>query len=166
MEKNRLVEIKRGETGTGLLIERDAGFISADIGDNKKLFEDINSEIGHGEFHCPYPFIVSAVFQKFGIENANGRIYTESVLKREVEKYMEKIKEKRAIGECYRPEAMILTETGWKHLFEVQEGENILTLNVETNEIEIQPIKSIVKYRITEIRGLVLQYHLFVCLLY
>lgn len=108
MEKNRLVEIKRGETGTGLLIERDAGFISADIGDNKKLFEDINSEIGHGEFHCPYPFIVSAVFQKFGIENANGRIYTESVLKREVEKYMEKIKEKRAIGECNHPSESVI----------------------------------------------------------
>ena len=74
MEKNRLVEIKKGEVGTGLLIEHD-GYISPEIGDNKKLFEDINSGRVGDDFHCPYPFIVSAVFQKFGIENANGRIY-------------------------------------------------------------------------------------------
>lgn len=146
MKKTNLVEIKKGETGTGLLIEHDAGFISSEYGDNKKLFEDINSNIEKGEFNCPYPFVVSAVLQKFGIENANGRIYPENVLKREAENYMQKIKEKRAIGECYRPSAMILTEIGWKHLYEVSEGENVLTLNTETNEIEIQPIKSITKY--------------------
>lgn len=146
MEKNRLVEIKKGEVGTGLLIEHD-GYISPEIGDNKKLFEDINSGRVGDDFHCPYPFIVSAVFQKFGIENANGRIYPEDILKREVQNYMQKIAEKRAIGECYRPEAMILTEKGWKHLYEVSEGENVLTLNISTNEIEIQPIKSITKYK-------------------
>ena len=73
MAKGSLVEIKKGEIGTGLLIEHD-GYISPEIGDNKKLFEDINSGKLSDDFHCPYPFIVSAVFQKFGIENANGRI--------------------------------------------------------------------------------------------
>lgn len=100
MNKNNLVEIKKGEQGTGLLIERD-GYISVDCGDNKKLFEDINTT--NSEFYCPSPFIVSAVFQKYGIENANGRIYPENVLKREVEKYNQKIKEKRGIGECNHP---------------------------------------------------------------
>lgn len=145
MEKSNLVEIKKGEVGTGLLIEHD-GYISSDLGDNKKLFEAIEGQPSDGEFNCPFPFVVSAVLQKFGIENANGRIYPENVLKREAERYLEKIKEKRAIGECYRPTAMILTESGWKHLYEVSEGENILTLNTSTNEIEIQPIKSITKY--------------------
>ena len=56
-----------------------------------------------GNFHCPYPFIVHAVFQKYGIENANGRIYPEAILKKEVERYQEKIKERRAIGECNHP---------------------------------------------------------------
>ena len=73
MQKDRLVEIRKGETGTGLLIEHD-GYISADCGENRKLFEEINAHVD-GEFHCPKPFIVSAVFQKFGIENANGRIF-------------------------------------------------------------------------------------------
>lgn len=107
MEKNRLVEIKKGEVGTGLLIEHD-GYISPEIGDNKKIFEDINSRSLSDDFHCPYPFIVSAVFQKFGIENANGRIYPEDILKREVQKYLEKIAEKRAIGECNHPSESVI----------------------------------------------------------
>lgn len=148
MEKNKLVEIHKGETGTGLLIEND-GFISKDCGNNKALFESfnkLNEDANGNEFHCPYPFIVDAVFQKYGIENANGRIYPENVLKREVAKYQELIKEKRAIGECYTPDAMILTENGWKSLEEVKEGDNILTLNVETNQIEIQPIERKIEY--------------------
>ena len=147
MDRSNLLEIKKGETGTGLLIEHD-GYISIDCGNNKQLFESyrkMNEGVGD-EFHCPYPFIVNAVFQKCDIENANGRIYPEHILKREVEKYQTMIKERRAIGECYRPEAMILTEYGWKHLYEIKEGENVLTLNTSTNEIEIQPVKNIVKY--------------------
>ena len=148
MNKNNLVEIKKGEIGTGLLIESD-GYISPEVGNNKQLFESyrkLNEGMGDGEWHCPYPFVVDAVFQKFGIENANGRIYPEYILKREVEKYQQLIKDRMAIGECYRPEAMILTETGWKHLYEVSVGENILTLNTEYNTIEIKPIKNIIRY--------------------
>lgn len=108
MERKDLVEIKKGQTGTGLLIEHD-GYISAEVGNNKKLFEDIESaRRGGDEFYCPNPFVVSAVFQKFGIENANGRIYPETVLKREVEKYMEKIREKRAMGECNHPSESVI----------------------------------------------------------
>ena len=154
MHRDNLVEIKKGQEGTGILIEHD-GYISSEVGENKSLFESYRkmNESTEGEFHCPYPFIVDAVFQKFGIENANGRIYPENVLKREVENYMTKVREKRALGECYRPEALILTETGWKHLYEVSEGENVLTLNKETNKIEIQPIKRIM-IETTVLKGL------------
>ena len=56
MDRQNLVEIKKGQTGTGLLIEHD-GFISSECGNNKKLFEAINAENASGdEFHCPYPF--------------------------------------------------------------------------------------------------------------
>ena len=106
MKRDNLIEIKKGEAGTGLLIEHD-GYISSDCGENKKLFEDINSNTDDGWF-CPKKFIVSAVFQKYGIENANGRIYPESVLKREVEKYQQKIIERRAIGECNHPSESVI----------------------------------------------------------
>ena len=106
MEGKNLVEIRKGESGTGLLIEHD-GYISIECGDNKKLFEEINSNTDD-DFHCPRHFIVSAVFQKYGIENANGRIYPEHVLKKEVERYMAKINEKRAIGELNHPSESVI----------------------------------------------------------
>ena len=106
MDRKNLVEIRKGESGTGLLIEHD-GYISIDCGDNRKLFEDINSNT-EDDFHCPRHFIVSAVFQKYGVENANGRIYPEHVLKKEVQRYMQKIEEKRAIGELNHPSESVI----------------------------------------------------------
>ena len=105
MFKKNLTEISKNKIGTGLLIEND-GYISMEEGDNKQLYEStkrLNESVDNDGFHCPYPFIVSAVFQKFGIENANGRIYPESVLKRQVEKYQKNIDEKRAYGEQNHP---------------------------------------------------------------
>lgn len=142
MNKTDLKEIKKGSEGTGLLIEND-GYISMSEGNNKQIKESVDNGSG---WNCPNPFIVEAVFQKFGIKNANGRIYPENILKREVEKYQERINEKRALGECYKPDALILTEEGWKTLEDVKVGENILTLNTETNQIEIQPIDEKIEY--------------------
>lgn len=102
MKREQLVEIKRGQTGTGLLIESD-GFIDINSKENKLIKESIE-EFQSGVAHeLPRPFVVSAVFQKYGIENANGRIYPEAVLKREVEKYQQAIKERRAYGELNHP---------------------------------------------------------------
>ena len=106
MDKAKLVEIHRGEEGTGLLIEHD-GYISSECGNNKKLFEDINSN-NDDDFHCPRHFIVDAVFQKYGVKNANGRIYPEHVLKKEVQNYLIKINEKRAIGELNHPSESVI----------------------------------------------------------
>ena len=83
--KEQLVEIKKGQTGTGLLIEHDGHIVGkSDV--ISQIKEDIDT---HHKFVIPDDFIVSAVFQKYGIKNANGRIYPENVLKREVQKYLE-----------------------------------------------------------------------------
>lgn len=124
MARNTIQEIKAGQTGTGLLIEHD-GYISMSEGKNKTLMESFKklNESGDGSFHCPYPFIVSAVFQKFGIENANGRIYPEHILKRQVEIYQKRINERYAYGELNHPSdstidlgriAMNITELHWE----------------------------------------------------
>lgn len=121
MDRQNLVEIKKGQTGTGLLIEHD-GFISSECGNNKKLFEAIGTA-GDGEFNCPYPFIVDAVLQRYGAENANGRIYPEAILKREVENYQTKIAERRALAELNHPSESVIdlsrvainvVETAWQ----------------------------------------------------
>lgn len=109
MDRSNLVEIKKGQEGTGLLIECD-GYISSDCGNNGKLFESYRklNESEGSDFHCPFPFIVDAVFQKYGIENANGRIYPEHVLKREVEKYQKMIMDRSAIGELNHPSESVI----------------------------------------------------------
>ena len=143
MNKNNLVEIKKGEYGTGLLIEND-GYISIDSSEHNKLIkEEFDTS---SEWKVPHPFIVDAVFQKFDIKNANGRIYPEKTLKKQVELYQQKIAERRAYGECYKPNVLILTENGWETLENVKEGDNILTLNTESGEIEIQPIDKKIEY--------------------
>lgn len=98
MDKNELVEIKKGKTGTGLIIDND-GYISLNEGSNRTIKEGV----ADGGWHVPYPFVIDAVFQKFDIKNANGRIYPENVLKRQVEAYQQKIAEHRAYGELNHP---------------------------------------------------------------
>lgn len=101
---NVITEIKKGQVGTGLLIEND-GYVSLNTEANRPIMEAINAGDATSRRVLPNPFVVSAVFQKFGIENANGRIYPENVLKREVEKYQVAIKERRAYGELNHPES-------------------------------------------------------------
>lgn len=105
MSKKELVEIKRNQTGHGLLIEHD-GYISMDNVKIQQIKESISNH--DGDWYCPNPFIVDAVFQKYDIENANGRIYPEAVLKREVEKYQVRIRERRALGECNHPSDSVI----------------------------------------------------------
>ena len=96
-----LTEIRRGQTGTGLLIEND-GHIITSCDTIKQIKEDME----HGNtFVCPDHFIVPAVFQKFGIKNANGRIYPEHILRREVEKYInERVVNHCALGALDHPQ--------------------------------------------------------------
>ena len=82
-KKNELVEIKKNGVGYGLLIEND-GYM-------KMPKDKIKESLGDGgEWNVPYPFVVDAVFQKYGIKNANGRVYPENVLKKQVELYQQK----------------------------------------------------------------------------
>ena len=117
---NKLIEVKKGQTGKGLLIEND-GHIIGHHDTIQQIKEDINN---NHKFVIPDKFTVSAVFQKYGIKNANGRIYPEDVLKREVNKYInEKIQTRSAIGALDHPDsstlsghdvAHVITNLEWK----------------------------------------------------
>lgn len=99
---SNITEVKKGMTGSGLLIEND-GYVSLDMKENRLIKESLDN--GGNLNDLPNPFVVSAVFQKFGVQNANGRIYPENILKREVEKYQQAIRERRAYGEANHPES-------------------------------------------------------------
>lgn len=103
---SQLNEVKKGQTGTGLLIEND-GHIIPPKDTISQIREDIES--GH-KFVIPDNFIVSAVFQKYGIKNANGRIYPENVLRTQVDKYIqERVRNSCAIGALDHPQASSLS---------------------------------------------------------
>ena len=134
-------EVKKGQTGSGLLVEYDGH-----ITDRKETVRQIKEDIDNNhKFVIPEHFVVSAVFQKYGIKNANGRIYPENILKREVEKYIEeRVNNRCAIGaldhpSCVPGDTRILTENGWKNIKDVNVGDNIFTVN-KNKEIEIKPI--------------------------
>lgn len=98
--KDKLLEIKKNKTGYGLLIESD-GYMTLSDSNNRHLKESFDPD----NWHVPYPFIVSAVFQKADTKNANGRIYPRAILEREIENYQTRINERRALGECNHPDS-------------------------------------------------------------
>jgi intein/homing endonuclease len=96
------------------------------------------------------PFKVSGILQRKGKKNQNGRIYPDDILEREVSKYLQTfVSERRAMGEldhpeCHRVDAQVLTENGWKYLKDVVVGENVSTLNTDTNTFEFNSITRVI----------------------
>lgn len=102
--KQNIVEITKGNTGTGLLVEND-GYVSLDMPQNKQICESLKLNESEGERILPPKLIFNAIFQKYDTPNANGRVYPERILKREVEKFQQAIKEKRSYGELNHPDS-------------------------------------------------------------
>lgn len=96
----------------GILIEYDAGYISPN--DNKHFINEIN-KLTRGESIVEEPLVVYAVMQKYGVENRNGRIYPESILRKEAENYLKLVKDKRAMGEADHPESSIVAISRISH---------------------------------------------------
>lgn len=132
--------LKPGETGYGIMIEQDAGYISPNDDRNKPFINEIN-KIGKGEKIIEEPLIIYVVLQKYGVENRNGRIYSKEILYRENDNYQELIRQNRALGECVPRDTEIFTKKGWKKIQDMKVGEDIFTLNVKNNKLEIQPIQ-------------------------
>lgn len=117
--RQQLTEIKKGQKGYGILVEKD-DFMALQPSDNIAILREA---VEHGSWNVPTPFKVKAVFQKFGIENANGRIYPESILRKQVEAYQKLIDDRLSYGELNHPETStidgdrishIITELHWE----------------------------------------------------
>ena len=100
--------IKAGESGFGFLVESDAGFISPNDVRNKPFINEMKQLESGGKLSVNEPLILYVVLQKYGVKNRNGRIYPEAILRREVDRYQELIRERRAIGELDHPESSII----------------------------------------------------------
>jgi len=60
--------------------------------------------------------ILSGKLQESDVENGNKRMYPESVLRREVEKYMSLVKAMRAIGELDHPDDSVINLRNASHM--------------------------------------------------
>ena len=90
------------EVGTGILIEHD-GYISPDDEKNKRIISESLKNLDFSQ-----DLVLYAVLQKYGIPNKNGRIYPESILKREIEKYQSVIKKGGALNELNHPSSSLI----------------------------------------------------------
>jgi len=104
---NNLKVLKKGETGLGVLIEHDAGFISPDEPRNQPFINEIK-KLETGKLVIAEPLVVYVILQKYGILNRNGRVYPEYILKKQNEIYQNAIRERSAVGELDHPESSII----------------------------------------------------------
>ena len=125
MERNydNIKVLKQGQTGFGYLIEHDAGFISPDEPRNQPFINEIK-KLETGKLVIAEPLVVYVILQKFGVLNRNGRVYPESILKKQNEIYQNAIRERSAVGELDHPESSIIAgdrishniiETWWEN---------------------------------------------------
>jgi hypothetical protein len=90
------------ETGKGILIEYDAGYINPKTENNHYIMES-KTFLDHSK-----PFEFYAVLQKYNTPNRNGRIYPEKILKREAENYKKMIEKGTALSELNHPESSLI----------------------------------------------------------
>ena len=88
---------------------------------------------------------IKCILQKADTTNRNGRVYPFKILKREVDKYNQLVQERSAMGECVPAGTQILTTDGWKKIEDVKNKENVYTLNLDNNNIEIQSTTNTIK---------------------
>jgi len=90
------------ETGRGILIEQDAGYISPRTENNQYIMES-NNFLDHSK-----PFEFYAVLQKYDTPNRNGRVYPERILKREADNYKKMIEKGVSLSELNHPESSLI----------------------------------------------------------
>jgi hypothetical protein len=88
------------ESGHGILIEYDAGYVSPE--ENKQVLREAM------DLDYTKDIVLYAVLQKYDTPNKNGRIYPESILKRENEKYQTVIRKGSALNELNHPSSSLI----------------------------------------------------------
>jgi hypothetical protein len=95
--------LQPNESGKGILVEYDAGYINPTDENNASLIKESNQMLDHSK-----PFEFYAVLQKYNTPNRNGRLYPERILKREAENYKKMIKKGTALSELNHPESSLI----------------------------------------------------------
>ena len=100
MKQLRILEAT--ETGHGILVEADAGWVSPKDKHNEKVLREAK------EMDYRNPFEFYAVLQKYDTPNRNGRTYPERILKREADNYKIAIEKGLSTSELNHPESSLI----------------------------------------------------------
>ena len=95
--------LQPNESGKGILVEYDAGYVNPNDSRNEILIRESSEMLDHSK-----PFEFYAVLQKYNTPNRNGRTYPERILKREAEKKKKMIKKGTALSELNHPESSLI----------------------------------------------------------
>ena len=101
--------LQKGESGFGILIESDAGYI------DKSLNKDFLSE-GILKIDPNQPILINCILQKYGVENKNGRIYPKEILVPQVDIYQQLIDINSAVSEADHPDSSVVSLHNIAHI--------------------------------------------------
>ena len=95
-----------------------------------QLNENVNKETGN--------LIVEGILATAEVKNGNGRYYSRDLWEREMEKYSQMVKERRAMGELDHPESQVINLKNVSHLISEYwwDGDNVM------GKIEVLPTPS------------------------
>lgn len=91
------------ESGRGILVEYDAGYIDPNERRNMSMIRESKDMLDHSK-----PFEFYAVLQKYDTPNRNGRLYPKKILEREAENYKKLIQKGTALSELNHPESSLI----------------------------------------------------------
>lgn len=100
--------LQAGQTGFGILIEHDAGYINSDL--NPQFLTE-------GFVLKPNePVLINCILQKWGVKNKNGRIYPKDVLVPQIDLYKELVSTNSAVSEADHPDSSIISLQNISHM--------------------------------------------------
>lgn len=101
MNENKI--LGPNDTGRGILVEYDAGYINPNDKYNQDLIKESKNLLDYSK-----PFEFYAVLQKYDTPNRNGRVYPEKILKREADNYKKMIEKGTSLSELNHPESSLI----------------------------------------------------------
>jgi hypothetical protein len=134
-----------GETGFGILIEHDAGFISADL--NPKFLNEA-FVLKPGE-----PVLINCILQKWGVKNKNGRIYPKDVLLPQVNMYQQLVDTNSAVSEADHPDSSIISLQNISHMITKMWWGKGAEENVLYGELKIIVTRGYINYGVVSVIG-------------
>lgn len=137
--------LQAGETGFGILIEHDAGYINSDL--NPQFINEA-FELKPNE-----PVLINCILQKWGVKNKNGRIYPKDVLIPQVEEYRKLVETNSAVSEADHPDSSIISLQNISHMITKMWWGKDEQENVLFGQIKVIITPGFIKYGVVSVIG-------------